>query len=135
MLETIKGKVIDELNERIGSEFYLCELGMDLSTYENANGSWYCSSFKAQEEIKNNFDFCDKFIEWHKITFGELLNPFKNIEEFHCILMIFAVDNIFSLALNKTEYINSWQEDFIITEEFVKAIEMALNDITMDDIF
>lgn len=135
MLETIKGKVIDELNERIGQTVYLCDLGMELSESENANGSWYYSRYKAEEEIKANFDICGKFVEWHKMNFGETLNPFDDVEKFHCIMMIFAVEGAFSSALNKTEYIDLWNEETEITEEFVKAIETALNDVEMDDIF
>ena len=135
MLETIKGKVIDELNERIGQTHYLCDLGMELSESENANGSWYCSTFKAEEEVKNNFGFCGGFIEWYKNNIGETLNPFDDVEKFHCIMMIFAVEGAFSYALNKTKYEEFWNEEFEITEEFVKEIETALNDITMEDIF
>ena len=135
MLESIKGKVIDELNERIGSEPYLCDLGMELSEYENANGSWYFSRYEAEEDVKNNFDFTGDFIEWYKNNIGETLNPFDDVEKFHCIMMIFAVSNAYDYAFNKTKYSDLWNEEFKITEEFVKAIEDAIEDIKEDDIF
>ena len=135
MLEIIKEKVIDELNERIGQTVYLCDLGMELSESENVNGSWYCSRYKAEEEVKANFDTCGKFVEWHKMNFGETLNPFDDVEKFHCIMMFFAVEGAFSSALNNTEYSDLWNEKVEITEEFAKAIETALNDIEMEDIF
>ena len=137
MLESIKNKVIDELNERIGETVYLCDLGMELSESENADGSWYCSSYKAKEDIVDNFDFCGAFYEWHKDNFGEAIsyNPFEETELFHCTMMIFAVENAFQYALNKTEYSDLWNEEFEITEEFVKAIEDAIEDIKEDDIF
>ena len=129
------GKVIDELNERIGQTVYLCDLGMELSEYENANGSWYCSRYEAEEEVKNNFEFCGSFIEWYKDNFGEVLNPFNDVELFHCTMMFFAVEGAFSCALNKTEYSDLWNEKVEITEEFVDEIETALNDVTMENIF
>ena len=135
MLETIKGKVIDELNERIGQTVYLCDLGMELSECENADGSWYCSRYEAEEEVKNNFELCKSFVEWYKMNFGETLNPFDDVEKFHCIMMFFVVEGAFSSALNKTEYSELWNEKTEITEEFVKAIETALNDVTMENIF
>lgn len=135
MLEAIKGKVIDELNERIGQTVYLCDLGMELSESENANGSWYCSTFKAKEEVKNNFEFCGNFVDWYKSNIGEILNPFGDVEKFHCIMMIFAVEGAFSYALNKTKYSELWNDEFEITEEFVNEIEKAIEDIKEDDIF
>ena len=135
MLETIKGKVVDELNERIGQNVYLCDLGMKLSESEIANGSWYCSSYEAEEDVKNNFDFCGEFVDWYKDNFGEVLNPFDDVEIFHCTMMIFAVENAFSYALNKTKYSDLWNGKFEITEEFVNEIEEAIKDIKEDDIF
>ena len=137
MLENIKGKVIDELNERIGQTHYLCDLGMTLSESENADGSWYYSSYKAKEDIVDNFDFCGAFYQWHKDNFGEAIsyNPFEDTELFHCTMMIFAVENAFSYALNKTEYSELWNDEFEITKEFVNAIEEAIEDIKEDDIF
>ena len=135
MLETIKGKIIYELNERIGKTVYLCDLGMELSESENANGSWYCSRYRAVEDIKSNFDTCKSFVDWYNSNVGGLLNPFDDVEKFHCIMMIFAVENAYSSALNNTEYSDLWNEEVEITEEFVKEIETALNDITMEDIF
>ena len=135
MLETIKGKVINELNEKIGQNVYLCDLGMELSESENANGSWYCSSYKAEEDVKANFDLCKSFVDWYNSNIGGVLNPFDDVEKFHCIMMIFAVENAYNSALNNTEYSDLWNEETEITEEFVKAIETALNDVTMEDIF
>lgn len=137
MLEAIKGKVIDELNERIGDTVYLCDLGMELSESENADGSWYCSNYKAKEDIVDNFDFCGAFYEWHKDNFDEVIsyNPFEETELFHCSMMIFAVSNAYDYALNKTKYSDLWNEEVEITEEFVKEIEKAIEDIKEDDIF
>ena len=135
MLEIIKEKVIDELNERIGQTVILCDLGMELSESENANGSWYCSRYEAEEDVKAHFDTCKSFVDWYNLNIGGMLNPFDDVEKFHCIMMIFAVENAYNSALNNTEYSDLWDEEVEITEEFVKAIETALDDVTMEDIF
>jgi hypothetical protein len=135
MLETIKCKVVDELRDRIGQSYYLCDLGMVLSEDENANGSWYCSTFQAKEEVINNFDFCGSFVEFYHSNIGDLLNPFEDVKVFHCKMMIFAVENAFCYALNKTEYSDLWNDEFEITEEFVNEIESAIEDIIESDIF
>ena len=135
MLESIKNKVVEELNDRIGQTYYLCDLGMILSEDENANGSWYCSTFKAKEEVKNNFEFCGSFVEFYHSNIGDLLNPFDDVETFHCKMMTFAIENAFQYALNKTEYSDLWDDEFEITEEFVNEIEKAIEDITESDIF
>lgn len=135
MLEKIKGKVIDELNERIGQTIYVCDLGMELSDNENADGSWYCSRYKAEEDIKSNFELCKSFVNWYSSNIGGLLNPFDDLEKFHCTMMIFAVENAYCDAINKTKYMDLWNEETEITEDFVKAIETALIRITLDDIF
>ena len=135
MLENIKEKVIDELRERIGQTHYLCDLGMELSESENADGSWYCSTFEAEEEVKANFDICKSFVDWYNSNIGGLLNPFDDVEKFHCMMMIFAVEGAFSYALNKTEYSELWNEEFEITEEFVNEIEVKIESIKESDIF
>ena len=87
------------------------------------------------EEVKNNFEFCGNFVDWYKSNIGEILNPFDDVEKFHCIMMIFAVEGAYSYALNKTKYSDLWNEEVEITEEFVNEIEEAIEDTKEDDIF
>ena len=67
--------------------------------------------------------------------YGTKISSLDDVEKFHCTMMIFAVENAFSYALNKTEYSELWNDEFEITEEFANAIEEAIEDIKEDDIY
>lgn len=135
MLENIKNFIIERLNEFKGKETYLCDLDMELSERENHNGSWYCSTYKAEQEIKENWDFCKSFFEYYRIEFGACLNPF-NTENFHCIMMICAVKNAFNFAVGNNEELVSLLDDEIeINDEFISKIEIGLQNLELDDIF
>lgn len=136
IVEEIKGFIIDKLEDMEGSEYYLCDIGMELSESENCNGSWYCSSFEVKQAIKENWNLCGDFFEYYKSEFGmSSENPFENPELFHCQMMIFAVSNSFNYALNKTDFSDMWNEKIEITEEFVNEIKKTLEDLIESDIF
>ena len=126
MLEEIKKDIIERLNERIGQEHYLCDLGMILTENENANGSWYCSEYQAKEEIEENFDLCSDFSEWHNDIYGEYKNPFGDPENFHCCMMICAYENVFNQAVSDHK---KWNEKIEITEKFIEYIKEHLKDV------
>ena len=128
MLEEIKKDIIERLNGRIGQKHYLCDLGMILTESENANGSWYCSEYKAEQEIKKNFELCGDFVKWHKDIFGDefTYNPFLETEKFHCSTMIFAYENVFNQAVSDHK---KWNEKIEITEKFIEYIKEHLKDV------
>lgn len=140
IIEEIKDFIIDELNGRKGNEYYLCDIGTDLSESQNIDGSWTYNRAEAKREIVSNWDFCRDFYNYYKDNFGESpVNPFENTEQFHCQMMIFAVSNSFGYAVNQTEsysdYNNNWNEKIEITEEFISEIEEALKGLEYSDIF
>lgn len=135
MLENIKDFIITELKNRSGERYYLCDIGMELSSNENCNGSWYCSTYKAEEEVKENWDFCKSFFEYYKNEFGTCLNPFDT-ENFHCVMMICAVQNAFNLTVNEIDELTEfWNDKIEINDEFISKIETGLQNLELDDIF
>ena len=128
MLEEIKKDIIERLNERIGQEHYLCELGMILTENENANGSWYCSEYKAEQEIKKNFELCGDFVKWHKDNFGDefTYNPFLETENFHCCMMICAYENVFNQAVSDHK---KWNEEIEINDKFIEYVADHLKSV------
>lgn len=136
MLTNIKGFIVDSLKEYgEGSKCYLCDLGLELSEYENCNGSWYCSTYKAEEEVKENWDFASSFFEYYKDNFGESLNPFDT-EKFHCCMMICAVQNSFNLVVNEIDELTEfWNDEIEINDEFISKIETGLQNLGLDNIF
>ena len=132
MLENIKSFILERLKEFEGNEFEICDLGSKLSESENCNGSWYCSRYKAEQEIKDNWDFCKSFFEYYESNFDQELNPFDS-ENFHCLMMIFAVGNAFDYAISNIEIDND--ERIEIDEEFISKIETGLQNLELDYIF
>ena len=127
LLNEIKSDIIDRLNERIGNDYYLCDLGMELTEGENSNGSWFCNTYKAKEHLKENIETVDEFAEWYQNNFGEdgtLAKFLTEPELFHCIFMIFCVENVFNQAVSDMS-----NEKIEITEEFIETVKQNLNNV------
>lgn len=141
IVEEIREFIIDRLEEREGNEYYLCDIGMTLTESENADGSWYYSTYEAKQEVIENWDLCGEFYEYYKNNFGDtegLQNPFDDVEKFHCQMMIFAVENSFNYAVNHSKNYSdyeTWNEQIEITEDFINEIKEALENLTESDIF
>lgn len=141
IVEEIKEFIVNKLGDYEGSEYYLCDLGMTLSDGENADGSWYCSTYQAKQEVIENWDLCGEFYNYYKDNFGDtegLENPFDDVEKFHCQMMIFAVSNSFCWAVSQIENYSShdiWNDKIEITEDFIVEIEKALVNLSESDIF
>lgn len=50
-----KNVALEKLDEYVGSNTYLCDLDYMLTERENANGSWYCSTYKAEKDVQEWF--------------------------------------------------------------------------------
>lgn len=141
IVKNIQDFILNQLKEQEGNEYYLCDIGMTLSESENADGSWYCSTYEAKQEVVENWDFCGMFYEYYESNFGStdgLKNPFDNVESFHCSMMIFAVEGAFNYAVNNSENYSdyeTWNKKVEITEEFILEIKEALENLSESDIF
>ena len=51
-----KNAALEKLDEYVGSNTYLCDLDFELTECENTNCSWYCSTSKAEKDVKEWFD-------------------------------------------------------------------------------
>ncbi|GHV47058.1 hypothetical protein FACS189499_03820 [Clostridia bacterium] len=71
-----------------------------LTEDENVNGSWYCSTYKAREEVLNNLDFFDIVAEYaHERGFTEGGKPTLNlldIEHDHVLYRIIGNEMLFA---------------------------------------
>ena len=116
----------DTLPDYQGQELEACELGMTLTEGENANGSWYCSTYKAQEDLKAWFDDVGEFIEEYTNEFGEKpkWDAFIDAENFHCLMMIVGVEKI----INGLDIIQDhWNKKITLDDKTIKAIIEELN--------
>lgn len=119
-----KNVVLEKLDEYVGSNTYLCDLDFKLTESENANGSWYCSIYKAKKDVKEWFDDLGEFVEYYKDNFGnnENLNVFDNVEGFHCLAVIIGVADIVQSALAKMN-VDINDEEVELTPQLVSAIK------------
>ena len=136
-LEMIKQEVKERLPNYEGRMYYPCDLGFTLTESENCNGSWYCSAYKAKEDLKKYFDDMGEYQSWYRMNFGEPdwfesePDDFRHSEEcFHCRMMITAVDNCFNAAFNEAfGNDNTWNEKILVDEEFIKKINEGLEEV------
>lgn len=144
-IEMIKNSMLarmKELNERTKDPQ---ELGFELTEYENVNGSWYCSNWKATQDLSWFFSVFQKYQEWWLDNFGEALeivnsNGFFETEKVHLALMIDAHKNMFDRAYNIlcNEDINyNWENKIEVTEDFINKIKKIINEnfFEIEDIF
>lgn len=136
-VEMIKEEVKDRIRDRIGQSWYGCDLGFALTEGENANGSWYCSRYKAKEDIKKYFDEYLKFAKYYHEQIGETIyfegdpeDYQHDVECVHCNMMIMAVESVFSQAFDKIEFVEDcWNNKFEVTEDFVNELCEKLEEI------
>ena len=116
---------LKRLDDYIGENVYLCDLGFMLTDYENTNGSWYYSRFKAEQDVKNWFDELGSFVEYYKDVYGDNpnLNVFENIEGFHCLAVICGVDDIIKQALS---FDDNLSDEVELTPQVVNNIKKKI---------
>lgn len=112
----------DTLPDYEGQEIYFSDLGMTLSEGENASGSWYCSTYKAEQDLDSfGRDVVADFIAEYENEFGSKPqhDAYTQPELFHCLMMIIGVERI----LNNTETMQGlWNEQGTLTKKIIKSI-------------
>ena len=144
-INLIKTEVVDRLENLKGTNHYVCDIGFQLTEYENCNGSWYCSRYEAREDIKKYLEEYEAYCSYYKFTFGEPEyfesepdDYHHDIESVHCRMMINAIDCCFGQAYNnafKGEE-DCWNDKIEIDDEFISKIKKGLEEIDcIEDIF
>lgn len=123
-----KNVALEKLDEYSGEEIYLCDLDYKLTEYENDNGSWYCSTYKAERDIKEWFDDLGGFVDYYKSEYGDNpnLNVFENPEGFHCLAVICGVADIVSQALCCEV---EWNDLVELTPQKINAIKKKISKV------
>lgn len=136
----VKDKILLELGERIGRSYYICDLGYELTSAENADCSWYCSTYKAKEAIKKYLDEYMLFVGYSRTNLGfipyfesEPDDYHHSVECVHCSMMIEAVDDVLNLAVSNYEEQSGEEFDqsskIEVTDGFIEKIKKGLVDI------
>lgn len=130
--ESIKSDIISRLEDMTGEEKYLCDIGFSLTESENVNGSWYCSSYKAKEEIFQYWEEFGVIAEYMNSEWECNTNPMLESEKFHCQAMICLYEQAFNHAVCDFE---EWNEQVTIDDDFIQRVKDALENAYFDDIF
>lgn len=132
-IENIKTNIIDRLYNYEDTKHYLCDVGLLLTESENCNGSWYCNSWKAKQELKENYEIFSFVWDEMKFNFGSEfvadLNPFKDPEHVHVVMMIELYQMIFDLAVQDFD---EWNEEIVIDSDFIDRVRVALANVYLD---
>lgn len=125
-LENVKADILDRLEQMEGETEYLCDIGFKLTESENCTGSWYCSSYKAAEEVKENFDIFGKAAEYMRDNWEDTTSPLLDAEIFHVKAMIAIYENTFNAAVSGFD---EWNNAIEINMEFIQRVKEALEDV------
>lgn len=127
--ENIKADMIERLEEREGETAWICDIGYMLTESENATGSWYCSTYKAREEVFGNYEEFGAIAEYMAKELEITTNPLLEPELFHVQAMITLYSRILLIAAYPI------YEETEITLEFIAQIRSNLENIDFDDVF
>lgn len=130
--ESIKEDIVSRLEDMTGEEKYLCDIGFFLTETENANGSWYCSTYKAKEEISQHWEEFGVIAEYMHDVWGCTTNPLLESERFHCQAMNCLYEQAFNCAVC---YFEEWNEQIAIDDELIERVKTALENVGFDDCF
>lgn len=126
--EYCRDYILNRLEDFKGQSFYDCyELAREITYCDNVSGSFTYSTFLAKQYIKEWFNDLGEVLEDYEAQFGEPLNinPFNNAEHFHAVMVILGVEKMLS------ELKTIPQEQFKLTEAFIKDIIKELNDLEL----
>lgn len=130
--DAIKADMIERLEDMEGREIYVCDIGFELTYSENTTGSWYCSTYKAREEIGEHWHEFGLIAEYMHENWGDDTNPLLDSEKFHVRAMICLYERLYDHAVyNRTD----WNDEITIDSDFIASAKAAITDTVFDDLF
>ena len=131
-MDTLKNYVIDamidELNEMEGREVYGADLGYEIFSEANCNGSYTCSTIEAENFICKYFSEIGEVVEDIKFNLGAkyIPNCFLQSEKFQVVIML----EMSSSLCGQCEFVNiNWNNEIELTEENIKLIISQLEEL------
>lgn len=124
-MDTLKNFVIDamivELNEMEDREIYGADLGYEIFSEANCNGSYTCNALEAENFIKENYSEIGEVVEDIKFNLGAefIPNPFTEAEKFQVVIML-EMSN--ALCAQCPFIDENWNNSIELTEENIKLI-------------
>jgi hypothetical protein len=128
----IKLDMIDRLGDMEGREICLCDIGFELTYSVNTTGSWYCSTFKARQEIGEHWQEFGLIAEYMRDNWEDTTNPLLDSELFHVRAMICLYERLFDHAVRNRD---DWNDEITIDSDFIESVKSEMPDIVFDDLF
>ena len=96
----VKKEIESRLNESEYDEIYLGDLSFKLFESEYSCKSYYCSSYRAINWIKEYFEELSEVVEEYEEEFGSSVpNPFTEPEKFQLTIITYLADKILLKAI------------------------------------
>lgn len=131
-MDTLKNFVIDamidELNEMEGRGIYGADLGYEIFSEANCNGSYTCSTIEAENFICKYFSEIGEVVEDIKFNLGAefIPNCFLQSEKFQVVIMLEMSNSL----CGQCEFVNTnWNNEVELTEENIKLIISQLEEL------
>ena len=131
-MDTLKNFVIDamidKLNEMEGREIYGADLGFEIFSEANCNGSYTCSAIEAENFICKYFSEIGEVVEDIKFNLGAefIPNCFLQSEKFQVVIMLEMSNSL----CGQCEFVNTnWNNEIELTEENIKLIISQLEEL------
>ena len=128
-MDTLKNFVIDamidELSEMEDREIYGADLGYEIFSEANCNGSYTCNALEAENFIKEYFSDFGEVVEDIKFNLGaeSIPNPFTESERFQVVIMLEMSSSLIAQVSIVDE---NWNNDFTLTKEVIEKITKEL---------
>lgn len=124
-MDTLKNFVIDamidELNEMEGREIYGAELGYEIFSVANCNGSYTCDAQESIEWIGKYFSEIGEVVESIEFNLGKdsVCNCFNEPEKFQVQIML----EMSNYLCGQCSLVNiNWNNEIELTEKNIKLI-------------
>lgn len=129
-LDYCKNFIIDNIENLEGQQVYACDLGFELTSAINSDGSATFSTDEAREYLKEWWDETADYWEYEEENFGEhRWNPFSDPEAYHCCMIIEGVRNL----IGQVPIIEKkWDECIKITPALIKKVIKAIEDPSLE---
>lgn len=114
-------EMIDKLEEMEDREIYGADLGYEIFSEANCNGSYTCNALEAENFIKENYSEIGEVVEDIKFNLGAefIPNPFTEAEKFQVVIML----EMSNALCSQCPFIDeNWNNSIELTEENIKLI-------------
>ena len=131
-MDTLKNFVIDamidELNKMEGIEVYGADLGYEIFSIANCNGSYTCDAQESIDWIGKYFSEIGKVVDSIEFNLGEgsVCNCFNEPEKFQVQIML----EMSGYLCGQCEFVNNnWNNEIKLTEKNIKLIISQLEEL------